>query len=78
MHVVDRASTAGASRLRYLDENAVGPARNSAPVIMLRHQGSVQHYGLKQADLICRTAVYQIRMHGGVERRGRGASSYPD
>ena len=77
MHVVDRASTAGASRLRYLNENAVGPARNGAPVIMLRHQGWVQHYGLKRADLICRTAVYMGRTDGGMGGRGREAS-YPD
>ena len=60
------------------DESAVGEARNGAPVITLRPKVSIRHYGLKRADLICRTAVYVIRTHGGVGGRGREASSYPD
>ena len=60
------------------DENAVGAARKGAPVITLRHQVSIRHYGLKHDDLICRTAVYEVRTHGGVGGRGREASSYPD
>ena len=60
------------------DESAVGAARNGAPVITLRHPVSIRHSGLKRADLICRTAVYVIRTHGGVGGRGREASSYPD
>jgi len=60
------------------DESAVGAARNGAPVITLRHQVSIRHYGLKHDDLICRTAVYEVRTHGGVGGRGREASSYPD
>jgi hypothetical protein len=60
------------------DESAVGAARNGAPVITLRHKVSIRHYGLKHDNLICRTAVYVIRTHGGVGGRGREASSYPD
>ncbi len=48
------------------NESAVGAARNGAPVITLRH------YGLKRADLICRTAAYGIRMHGWRGREGQG------
>ena len=59
------------------NESAVGAARNGAPVVTLRQPVSIRHSGLRRADLICRTAVYVIRTHGGVGGRGREAS-YPD
>ena len=31
-----------------------------------------------RVDLLCRTAVYVIRMYGGVGGRSREASPYPD
>ena len=54
------------------DENAVGAVRNDAPVGRLRHNVP------SRVDLICRTAVYVTRTHGGVGGRGREPSSYPD
>ena len=60
------------------DENDVGAARNGAPVITLWPMVSIRPHALQRADLICRTAVYVIRTHGGVGGRGREASSYPD
>lgn len=41
------------------DETVVGAARNDAPV------GAFRRYA-RHADLICRTAVYVTRTHGGV------------
>ena len=54
------------------DEIEVGSTGNDAPVnvcllLMLR----------MHADLICRTAVYVIRTHGGVGGGSREASPYP-
>ena len=71
----------GESRRRKLAgwyENGVGAARNDAPVITQWPGVSIRYYGLRRADLICRTAVYVIRTHGGVGGGGREAFSYPD
>lgn len=54
------------------DETAVGAARDDVPVSL--HDGcSAVH-----SDSICRTAVYVIRMHGGVGGGHREVSPYPD
>ena len=71
----------GESRRRKLvgwDKSAVGAARNGAPVITLRRPASIWHCGIKRADLICRTAVYVIRMRSAVRERSREVSSYHD
>ena len=60
------------------DESAVGAVGNDAPVITLQRRVSIRRYELKRADLICRTAGYEIRMSGGVGGGGREAFSYPD
>lgn len=60
------------------DESAVGAVGNGAPVITQWPRVSIRYYGLRRADLICRTAVYVIRTHGGVGGGGREAFSYPD
>jgi hypothetical protein len=52
------------------DETDVGADRKDAPV-------GVQRWFALHIDLICRTAVYVIRMPGGVGG-GREASPYPD
>jgi hypothetical protein len=55
------------------DETGVGMMREDAPVgtgyPLIRMSGF---------DLICRTAVYVIRMYGGVGGGSREASPYPD
>ena len=53
------------------DETAVGAAREDAPVRM--HEGCYSAC----ADLICRTAVYVTRTHGGVGGGRREVSAYP-
>jgi hypothetical protein len=52
------------------DETVVGAARNDAPVGVLR-------WYARHADLICRTAVYVTRTHGGVGGGHREVSPYP-
>jgi len=55
------------------DEIEVGSTRDDAPVNV--------YLSLRQrihADLICRTAVYVTRTHGGVGGGSREASPYPD
>ncbi len=54
------------------DETAVGAAREDAPVSM--HEGCY----FAHADLICRTAVYVTRMHGGVGGGDREVFPYPE
>ena len=53
------------------DEADVGAAGNDAPV------GVHGRYAFR-IDLICRTAVYVTRMHGGVGGGSREASPYPE
>lgn len=77
----NNVTASGESRRHKLegwDENGVGAARNDAPVIAQWPIVSIRYYGLWCVDLICRTAVYVIRTHGGVGGGGREAFSYPD
>ena len=53
------------------DETDVGAAGNDAPVVV--HGRYAMHM-----DLICRTAVYETRLYGGVGGGSREASPYPD
>ena len=53
------------------DEIEVGEVGKDAPV-------GVQRWFALHIDLICRTAVYVTRSHGGVGGGSREASPYPD
>ena len=57
---------------RVWGETVVGAAREDAPVST--HEGCYSVY----ADLICRTAVYVIRTHGGVGGGDREVFPYPE
>ena len=57
------------------DEIVVGAAGNEASVDMCGAGGKL---GTMQFDLICRTAVYVTRTHGGVGGGGREVFPYPD
>jgi len=55
------------------DEIEVGEVRKDAPVSVGQSLTQRTH-----SDLICRTAVYVTRTHGGVGGGSREASPYPD
>jgi hypothetical protein len=55
------------------DETGVGMMREDAPV-----ETGCPPIRMPSFDLICRTAVYVIRMYGGVGGGSREASPYPD
>ena len=56
------------------DEAAVGAARDEASVAPCAAACMWQ----RAVNLICRTAVYVIRTHGGVGGGGRKVFPYPD
>ena len=60
------------------DEGGIGAARNDAPVDACAATELIRHNARMRINSICRTAVYVIRMPGGVGGGHRKVSPYPD